>query len=91
MGVFRFNHRIGLGDASAPGAFSIAMDNFLGPIRPAGYVNYFDDVSVGTVNAEDLPNLLKILVNRSIEVGATFKLSSLQKWVLFHTFCRVAM
>ena len=78
MGVFRFNDRIGLGDASAPGAFSIAMDNFLGPIRPAGYVNYFDDVSVGTVNAEDLPNLQKILVDRSIEVGATFKLSSLQ-------------
>ena len=78
MGVFRFNDRIGLGDASAPGAFSIAMDNFLGPIRPAGYVNYFDDVSVGTVNAEDLPNLLKILVDRSIEVGATFKLSSLR-------------
>ena len=39
MGVFRFNDRIGLGDASASGAFSIAMDNFLGPIRPAGYVN----------------------------------------------------
>ena len=78
MGVFRFNDRIELGDASTLGAFSITMDNFLGPIRPAGYINHFDDVSVRTVDAENLPNLLKVLVDRSIEVRATFKLSSLE-------------
>ena len=78
MGVFQFNNRIGLGDSSAPGAFSLAMDSFLSPIRDMGFRNYFDDIAVAISDLQQIPILLDELVNRAIKVGATFKLSSLQ-------------